>query len=413
MNQASGKTGPAAGRKPLPPVWLMGLTMTVFGAFGGVWAIATPQLLAADHVSEPTIATVTTLVLLPGVFGFLLCPILDVWISRRSWAALTALATGVLVAGALLSHRNLALFTVFLLLASLTSTFYQGALGGWLASLLGDEKRASLGAWITVGNIGGGGLMAMAAMPLLRGLPSPLGAIAIGAAIVSPLAIFPFLPAPPPDERLSHEGLLRFLADVRQVIVQPKVLRLVLIFGAPAAAFALTNTLSGFGAQFGASETFISLVGGAGVMIAGIVGSLLAPRMIRWVPPVRLYLLIGVTGAIFTLGLCLAPRVPVVLAAGLLGENIFQSAAFAASNAITYWSLGKDNPLAATQVAVLTAASVAPITYMQYVDGHAYAFRGPTGSFLADALISLGAGAALFLIFRRFSAQAAPAVSQR
>jgi PAT family beta-lactamase induction signal transducer AmpG len=410
VSEASPAAGGAARRRL--PIWLMGLTMASFGAFGGVWAIATPQLLAADHVPEATIATVTTVVLLPGVLGFLLCPILDLWISRRAWSGLMAGVTGILVAAALLNHHDLTAFTVLLIAASLTATFYQGALGGWLGDLVADSERASLGAWTTVGNIGGGGLMAMAAVPILRALPAPWGAVACGSAVVvAPLALFPFIAAPAPRERLVGEGFRRLIRDLRQIIVRPAILRLVVIFAAPAAAFALTNTLSGFGAQYRASESFVSLVGGAGVMVAGIVGSLAVPPLIARIPPVRLYLSIGVVGAVFTVGLALAPKVPAVLAAGLLGENIFQAAAFAASNAITYWSLGKDNPLAASQVSLLVAASVAPITYMQYVDGHAYAFHGVVGSYLADALISAAACALLFLVFRRFSAQPAPAAA--
>lgn len=410
MSHAEGEDGGDA-RAPAPrtlPVWLMGLTMATFGAFGGVWALATPQLLAADHVPEPTIATVTALVLLPGVVGFLLCPLLDLWISRRAWSALMALTTSALVAAALLDHHDLRAFTLLLIGASLTATFYQGALGGWLGDLVDDSERAKLGAWMTVGNIGGGGLMSMVALPILRGLAAPWGAVVCGALLLLPLTLFPFITAPPPRERLAGDGFRKLIADLRKILVRPAILRLLAIFAAPAAAFALTNTLSGFGAQYRASEGFISLVGGAGVMIAGIVGSLAVPPLIARIAPVRLYLLIGVTGAAFTVALAFAPRIPAMLAAGLLGENIFQSASFAAANAITYWSLGRDNPLAASQVSLLTAASVAPIMYMQYVDGHAYALHGVLGTLLADAAISAVACGLLFLVFRRFSAEPGP-----
>lgn len=402
---------PARPRRSGPPVWLMGLTMATFGGFGGIWAMATPQLLAADHTPEPVIATVTTLALLPGVIGFLLCPILDLWISRRAWASLMAVALAALVALCLTDHRDLTSFTALLVAAAFASTFFQGALAGWLGDLVADHERAALGAWMTVGNIGGGGLLSIGVVPILRAAPGPWGAVICAGALLVPLALFPWIPAPPPRERLAGGGYRKLARDLRQILVRPAILRLLAIFGAPAAAFALTNTLGGFGAQYRASETFVSMVGGAGVMVAGIIGSLAVPPLIARMPPVRLYLLIGVTGAAFTTLLIFAPRSPAILAVGLLGENIFQSAAFSASNAITFWSLGKDNPLAASQVSLLTAASVAPIMYMQFIDGHAYALHGVASSYLADAGISFVACALLFLAFRRFSAQPSPAAA--
>jgi PAT family beta-lactamase induction signal transducer AmpG len=57
------------------------------------------------------------------------------------------------------------------------------------------------------------------------------------------------------------------------------------LFIMPAASFALTNTLGGLGHYFGASERLISLVGGLGGMLAGILGSLIVPRLIRDASP--------------------------------------------------------------------------------------------------------------------------------
>jgi PAT family beta-lactamase induction signal transducer AmpG len=85
----------------------------------------------------------------------------------------------------------------------------------------------------------------------------------------------------------------------------------------------------------------------------------------------------------------------VVFGVAYLGENVFQAASFSVSNLITLRVLGVNNPLAATGYGLLVAASSAPITYMQIVDGHAYDFGGVTGSFLADALVS---GAACLLL---------------
>jgi PAT family beta-lactamase induction signal transducer AmpG len=285
--------------------------------------------------------------------------------------------------------------TVLMTCGWTAAALFQAALGGWLGGLLPDKDRPALGAWMAVGNTASGGLAVMAAVPLLRALPFAVGAGILALAVAAPTFLFLFLKAPPADQRLSHEGFRAFFRDLRAVALRPEVLKIIVLFAAPAAAFALTNNLGGLGAQFKASESFVAVIGGAGVLVAGICGALVVPLATRRLQPIRVYLLIGFLGALFTLALILAPRLPATFAAGMIGENAFQAAAFSAANAIALKSLGRANPLAATQMGLLTAASCAPINYMQIIDGHAYGMGGIPGSFLADAGISLAACAAL------------------
>ena len=64
----------------------------------------------------------------------------------------------------------------------------------------------------------------------------------------------------------------------------------------------------------------------------------------------------------------------------MLGQNVFQAAAFSAANAITLRAIGHDNPLAATQFGVLVGATQIPLTYMQMIDGNAYGLGGVTAT---------------------------------
>jgi PAT family beta-lactamase induction signal transducer AmpG len=138
------------------------------------------------------------------------------------------------------------------------------------------------------------------------------------------------------------------------------------------------------------------------VTFAGIVGSLLVPRLLALTTPVRLYLLIGVVGALFTGVLILAPHGPGTFALAMMGENAFQAAAFSAAFAITFRSVGSDNPLAATQVSLLTGAGNGPVTYMQILDGHAFGAAGVAGALGFDSAVSLAACAVMALwLWRR------------
>jgi MFS transporter, PAT family, beta-lactamase induction signal transducer AmpG len=387
---------------PRLPVWLMGLTMAPFGLLGGVWAVSVPQLLAAQHVSEPVIASVSALSGLPTSLGFLASPVLDLWVSRRAWALGLAVLAGLFLFGALLCHGNVVALGVLMFLAWLAAILFAGAAGAWLSSLLPQDRRPSLAAWSTVANTGAGGLSVIAAMPLLRDLPFAVGAAVLGLAVMVPVLPLILLKAPPPDARLSHEGFVAFLRDLGVLVSRPHIVRLLVLFLAPAAAFALTNLLGGLGDQFRASERFVSTVGGAGVTLAGIVGSLVVPRLMALTTPIRLYLLIGVAGALFTAALALAPHAPGTFALAMLGENAFQAAAFSAAFAITFRSVGSGNPLAATQVSLLTGAGNGPVTYMQILDGRAYGAGGVAGALAFDSAVSLLACAAMALwLWRR------------
>ena len=68
------------------PAFVMGLGNLVFGLTGGLALVTAPQLLAAQHVPEPEIASITAAALVPTFACFLLAPVLDVRFSRRGYA---------------------------------------------------------------------------------------------------------------------------------------------------------------------------------------------------------------------------------------------------------------------------------------------------------------------------------------
>ncbi|MGZ6037270.1 MAG: MFS transporter [Phenylobacterium sp.] len=381
--------------RALPPIWLMGMSYLPFGVFGGIMLIAVPQLLAAAHVPEPQIAAITAAGLMPGFMTFPLGPLLDWRFSRRTYAVAFASVQVLCAIAALLSLDDLLRLTVLLFAGNFAGNLYYNAVGGWFGNLVETEQKGAIGAWLTVGNIGGGGLIVSVAAGLMHALPSPLGALAIGLIAAAPIPFFLFIRCPPADGRLAHEGFRDFARDVAALLRKSSVLWTLLLFLLPAASFALTNALGGFGADFHTSERIVSLLGGAGLVVAGVFGSLMVPVLAKGVAPRPLYLLIGGLGAIFTLVLVVIPHAPASFGLAMLGENIFQSAAFAVETMIILRTIGHENPLAATQFGLLNAATSLPLTYMQYLDGQGYGVGGVNGSFLMDALVS---GAAVLLL---------------
>jgi MFS transporter, PAT family, beta-lactamase induction signal transducer AmpG len=387
------------------PYWLMGLANAVFGMYGGIMVISVPQLLSARHVPESTIAAMTAVMISPGFWAFLVSPMLDVRFSRRWYSVTTAVVAALLLMLALLNLDHLAWVEVLLLTGFLCANLYQSALGGWLSSIVATENKNKLSAWVTLGNIGGGGAMAVITGELMRNLSTPLAAASLGAVLLLPTAVFLWMPAPGPDRRLARESFSQFFGELARLFKNREVLVAILLFVAPAATFSLTNFLSGLGADFQASSHFVGLVGGSGVLLGGICGCLVFPLIDRLLPLRFLYLAIGAAGSLFTLALLLLPHTPSSFATALIGENVFQALAITASTAIAFETIGRANPLAATTYCLLISAFNIPISYMLFVDGAGYSLQGVGGSYAADAAVSLIAvlllGALLLRLRRR------------
>jgi PAT family beta-lactamase induction signal transducer AmpG len=393
--------------RSVAPVWLMGLTNAVFGMYGGIIVISVPQLLNARHVPETTIAAMTAVMISPGFWSFLVSPVLDVRFSRRWYSVATAVSAAVLLVVALFNLDRLALVEVLLVAGYFFANLYQSALGGWLASITTTAEENRLSVWVTIGNLGGGGAMAVATGELVRNLSPGVSALLLGAVVLLPTAVFPWMPAPGPDRRLAGESFRQFFGEVVSLVKRREVLIAIVLFMAPAATFSLTNFLSGIGSDFHASSHFVGAVGGGGVVLGGIVGCLLFRLIDRLLPLRLLYLAIGAMGAMFTFALIFFPRTPAAFAIALIGENVFQGLAITASTAISFETIGRANPLAATTYCLMISAFNIPITYMLFVDGSGYDRGGVAGAYAADAALSLIAslslGALLIWIARRRS----------
>lgn len=367
----------------------MGLTNAVYGMFAGIVCVTMPQLLSARHVAEATIASMTAASMSPGFWAFLLSPMLDVRFSRRWYATATAALVATMLVLALLNLDNLALVEALLIGGFLFANLYQSALGGWLSSITPADQQNTLSVWVTVGNVGATGAMAMTAGEIVRDLPTLVGALLLGAIVMLPTALFPWMPAPGPDRRLASESFPQFFGDIVRLVRRREVLISILLFVAPAATFSLTNFLSGLGRDFHVSPRLVGIVGGGGALVGSVCGCFVF-RFLGRVGKLRfLYLALGIAGALFTLALIPLPQNPATFTLALIGENVFQGLALTVMVAITFETIGRDNPLAATTYSVMYSAYGVPISYMLFVDSWGYERAGVPGSYGADAASSL------------------------
>jgi PAT family beta-lactamase induction signal transducer AmpG len=387
--------------RPVAPLWMMGLTNSVYGMFAGIILIAIPEILSARHVPETTIAGMTALMVSPGFWTFLASPVLDVRFSRRWYAASTASFAALCLLVALLNLDRPLLIQWLLCAGFFFANLYTSALGGWLSTITAADKENTLSTWVTIGNVGGTGAMALVAGELIRTLSPIAAALLLVCLLLLPLAVFAFMPAPGPDRRLAAESFGQFFGDVLGLLRKREVLIAVVLFVAPAGTFSLTNFLAGLGDDFHASAHLTSVVGGSGVLIGSVVGCFLFRTVDRLMPLRRLYLAIGAAGSLFTLALMLLPRTPPVFALAFIVENVFQGLAITTSIAVTFETIGRNNPLAATTYCLVNSAYSVPISYMLIVDGAGYAANGVAGSFAIDGGLGLMASVLLMVLVRR------------
>jgi PAT family beta-lactamase induction signal transducer AmpG len=372
------------------PVWLLGLANLPVGLTFGTGLMVAPEVLAARHVPETAIADITALGLVGNLAFFLVAPILDVHFSRRTYAIALSSASTVLTFAAVLSFERIGLLGLWLFLGMLAANLNTAALGGWFGSVLPKDRDAALGAWFAVASFGGFGLASFLGIELVHHQPLWLAATILAALNLIPLAIIVSVDCPPDERSRMTETFARFARELAALARRSEVRRLALLLALPCTAFALTNTLGGLGGDYHASEKLIAMIGGLGVTAAGVFGSLTVPVLGRRASLVTIYLGIGTVGALSTLSLIVLPHTPLVYTIGLVSQNVWQSAGLAAGTALILSSIGKNNPLASTQFAILNAALAAPLIYMQWIDGHAYGARGLTALYLTDGGLDLG-----------------------
>lgn len=390
----------------VPPVWLMGLSNSTLGLNTGIVFFVMPQLLAAQHVPEVSIAGITAAAMSSNFSAIVFGPMLDVRFSRCWYATCLAALASILAVIAVMNLHHLIVLGVALVLGVAAAMLSSTALGGWLSTVCRDENKNKLSAWLNIAVICGIGVASAIGGELVRHLPVWLAAGLLGAVLLLPASIFLIIPAPGPDRRLAGESFRQFNREILALLRRREVLIALLFFVSPCSSFALTNILGGLGSDFHASARMVSLAGGAGAFFPGILGCLLFPVVAKRLPLRFLYLANGIFGCLFTLGLVLLPHVPWTFTLALVGEYLFQAVSFSIQIGIIFETIGRNNPLAATTFTFLVAATNVPVTYMMYVDGRGYSLGGVAGCLAIDAGIGIAACLLLGLLLYRLPGKA-------
>jgi PAT family beta-lactamase induction signal transducer AmpG len=379
----------------------MGFAIAPMGFYYGFISTAMPILLRSRGVSIEEISKVQFRAFLPTVCAFALCPILEVRFSKRTYALVFAAIAAVCLGASTLLTSNLTLFTIVLTIGCTAIVMFGSAHGGWMPDVISDRHYSQVGGTSNIANLGAAGAFAALAIAVVRMAPPVVAAVLLGGMILLPTAMLFFIPLPSRPNRQASEVFLNFFRDLYRVCRTRRCILGLVCFLSPTACFALTNLFSGLGADFHASEVWVTALNGplvAVVCSAGcVVGIWFCTRFVRR----TIYVLAGFGGAAAALALVYTPHTLVFFVAGVLLYNFFQGINYTAFGAFQYEIVGPGNPLAATQIALLTAAANVPITYMSRIEGHVYTRHGLSGMLGVDAISTLAMGTILLLVFRR------------
>jgi len=387
-------------RRQLPP-WAMGLAIAPLGFYYGFISTATPILLAARGVSVGRISEVSAIAFSPTFWAFLLCPVLDVRFSKRTYALFFAGVSAVCLGVSTLLTANLTAFTAVLTAGCTAAVMFGNTHQGWMPDVIEDQHYAHVGATTNVANLGAAGLFATLSIVLVRTLSAWLAAGLLGMMVMAPTVLLFFIPLPTRLTRSAAETFSTFFRDLYVVCKRPGCILGLLCFVSPTACFALTNLFSGSGADFHTPEYRVTALTGVGVAIACSLGCLAGIWFCSRFPRRMVYILTGFGGAAAALGLICTPHMLPWFAAGVLMYTFCQGTNYTAFSALCYEIVGPENPLASTQMALLAASANLPISYMTAVDGHFHTTHGLAGMLASDAAMSVAVGVVLLVIIRR------------
>jgi len=383
-------------------VLAMGFAMAPLGITFGFINTTMPILLAAQGVPVHIIANVSVIGFLPTSIAFVLCPILDVRFTRRVYLIATAIFAALCLAGAVLEVHHLYLFTTLIALACVGAVFYGNALGSWQVDTLHTDDFGWLGAWVNIANLGAAGSFGTLSVKIIRTLPPGAAAAVIAGIVLLPLVLLRWFPEPVQPTRSAAETFRSLFRDLYHLMKQRAVLLGLAAFLLPASAFALSNLFSGLGADFHASEGFVATMTGVGVAIFCSVGTLAGGWLCSRYARGKVFVSVGFGGAASALFMMLTPHTTTFFTAGLVGYCFFQGISFTSFTAFSLDLTGKNNPLAATQISVLTAVVNMPILYMALADGHAHDRWGTNAMFATDAVGAIVAASLLLMLFKRY-----------
>ena len=143
-----------------PAPWVFSLLILPLGMIVGLNYTALPFLLARAGLSVDQIATISSIINLPGVTGLIVSPIVDIKLRRRTWLAIGTFGTAIAacVYFPLIGASHTLLMTAIIFAGGMVTFLVVAACGGLIVRMMSVTDQPKAAAWTQVGVLGGGAL---------------------------------------------------------------------------------------------------------------------------------------------------------------------------------------------------------------------------------------------------------------
>ncbi len=408
------------------------------GISNGYVVVTLAYLMAVSGIGVDAIATLAAWSLAPQTWKVLGGPLVDTTLSNKSWYAISAVVTGVLmIATAIvpLTLPNIALITVLVFAFSTATGFNALAADSIMAHATKPEEKGRAGGWSQAGNLGGSGIGGGAGLWLsqhanpgwldhagrwltqhtsLAGFSEAglwlsqhvtaagVAGTSLGLLVAFSCAALPFAHEPPAGHRGDSFGhsLVNVGKDAWSLMRSRVGLLAIVAMSLPISVAAMTNLWSAVAGDWHASADWVALVNGAlgGVIsMAGcIIGGWLCDKMDRRTA----FNVFSLTVCVCAAGMAFAPRTQDMFIYFVCVYMFLTGFCYAAFGAVVLEAIGKG--AAATKYNLLASLANVPIIYLTKIDGWAHTAWGSTGMLLTEALVPI-AGTLIFVAFAVFT----------
>ena len=384
-----------------PTPWLFSLLILPLGIIVGFKATPLPFLLAKAGVPVDQIATISSIVNLPGVLLFLWAPLVDIKLRRRTWLAIGIFgaALSLCIYFPLIGPAHVTLMTALILLGGIPEALIMAGCGGLMVRTLSSVGQAKASAWWQAGFLGGGALGGAAVMWLTAQMPLLAAGFCTAALIVLP-GFLPFsVPEAAPVPSAWFQGRLRRIArEIWNVLRTPDRRWSLVLLVAPGGTGAAMFLLPAIATHYGVGATGVTWINGVGGGVLMALGSLCGTLIPGDWDRRLMYAVAGALNALAAIVLLAAnrPSLYLVGTALYLITNGFCAVWFTALMAEIVGSEARD---ASTLFTVLNSAGSLPVIYMIRLDGMGYRYFGTQGLLWTDAAGSLLVCAVVVSVF--------------
>jgi hypothetical protein len=362
---------------------------------------ALPLLLAQAGLSVARIASIGSIINLPGVVGFLFAPVVDTKYRRRTWLALGTLGTALCAClyFPLIGASHLVLMTALILAGGLITFLVSAACGGLIVKTLSESAQSKPAAWIMAGQLGGGALGAALILWLAAHVPIASVGVCVAALVAVPGFLAFTIPEPLPSPSAWFHGRLAQIGkELWAVVRSPERRWSTLLLLAPGGTGAAQSLLPAVASHYGVGTSgvmWMNGVAGGGMLAMGSLSGALIPG--NWDRRLT-YAAAGLTNAIAAFVLLAANR-PSVYLAGTPFYLVTEGLCWARSTALMVEIVGIETRDVSTLYSVLNAIVTIPLVYMMRLDGLGFDRFGTRGLLWMDAAGNLLMFTAVALVF--------------